>query len=207
MLHDWKRLSIPGTFIDPCTIGDILVQRDHFGIHILAKLKLSAFNMKYNSYWIHIIYGLISRSFGIPTLKSSIIHQREEWGRWTTRQVEPGGVEEWGGIEFFFFQQAGRDWKLSILQTAFNLAARWFVQWNKHWQLIASERESDQLGLVDGKTFGDEMRASTISLSLLNLCSFSFHDYRQCLIRNRLVWKCSPNVNKLFRYKRCLWQQ
>ena len=118
--------------------------------------------------------------------------QGEEWGRWTTRQVEPGGVEEWGGIEIFFFQQAGRDWKLSILQTAFNLAARWFVQWNKHWQLIASERESDQLGLVDGKTFGDEMRASTISLSLLNLCSFSFHDYRQCLIRNRLVWKCSP---------------
>ena len=32
----------------------------------------------------------------------------------------PAGLEEWGGIEIFFFQQAGRDWKLSILQTAFN---------------------------------------------------------------------------------------
>ena len=33
--------------------------------------------------------------------------QGEEWGRSTTRQVEPGGVEEWGGIENFSSSKPG----------------------------------------------------------------------------------------------------
>ena len=52
--------------------------------------------------------------------------QGEEWGRWTTRQVEPGGGGGGRGVEIFFFKEARRDWIFPSFQSTFNLATRTF---------------------------------------------------------------------------------
>ena len=45
------------------------------------------------------------------------------------------------------------------------------------------------------------------AVMLLNLCRCPFVNFHQCLRRNWLLCKCSPKVNKLFRYKTSLWEQ
>ena len=78
--------------------------------------------------------------------------QGEEWGRWTTRQVEPGGAEEWGGSRYFSSKRPGGiEYFQAFSQHLIWLPGR-FVQWSKHWQLIVEESESVQVGLAEMKT-------------------------------------------------------
>ena len=92
--------------------------------------------------------------------------QGEEWGRWTTRQAEPGGVEEWGGSRFLF-KEARKDWIFSSFQPAFNLATRTFcsvkqtLEVDSWWKWKCSSGPG-----WDEDSLGDIFIVPTSSLSL-----------------------------------------
>ena len=121
--------------------------------------------------------------------------QGEEEGRWTTRQVEPGGdggVR--GGRDIFLLRSQEGVEHIQFYKKHLIWLLRRFVQWSKHWQLIASEseRESGQWAwLTRRQTLGSDESFNDITFTF-QYCSFSFFcDFRHCLTRNRWVWKCS----------------
>ena len=119
--------------------------------------------------------------------------QGEEEGRWTTRQVEPGGVEEWGGSRYFSSKRPGGiEYFQAFSQHLIWLPGR-FVQWGKHWELIAEWKGKWTSGPGwEGDSLEDFCCNSTSSLSLFMLLVLPFIvRCPQYLIRGRLTWKCS----------------
>ena len=110
-----------------------------------------------------------------------------------------GGARGGGGVrgdEIFFFQEARRDWLLSILQPAFNLATMAFCSVKQalvvdSWVKAKVDKWDWLTGRPDLGWDEDFSRNHFHFLAFVVRLFFVFH---QCLIRNRLVWKCSPKV-------------
>ena len=119
--------------------------------------------------------------------------QGEEEGRWKPGRWSPGGWRCEGGRDIFLLRSQEGVEHIQFYNQHLIWLPRGFVQWSKHWQLIAEWKWkwTSGPGWQDDRLW-DQMWASMISLSLFDICSFSFFcDFRQCLTKNRLVWKCS----------------
>ena len=107
----------------------------------------------------------------------------------------------------FFFKEARKDWIRSTFQPAFNLATRTFCSVK---QALAADswwkgKCSSGPGWYED-SLGDICIVSTSSLSLFLLLVLSFIvGYLQYLIRGRLTWKCSCNINN--KCKQSLFKQ